>query len=280
MIIDCHTHIFPDEVRKNREAFCQRDRSFSYVYTNPKARTIGAEELIASMDEAGIEQSVICGFPWSEPELCSLHNQYLFDSVSCYPRRLIAFILFLYSDPEWSAKELERGIRNGAKGIGEIALYDREMTVRDIEVMKPIFREMEQKKIPVLLHTNEHLGHSYPGKGTTPLEVFYQFALAFPSLPIILAHWGGGLPFYELMPEVAKAMKNVYYDTAASPFLYSKKIYGVAKEIVGVEKIIFGSDYPLVRPQRYFQELEESGLSKEDQKKILGLNFLELLRSK
>ncbi|MBM4347235.1 MAG: amidohydrolase, partial [Deltaproteobacteria bacterium] len=74
------------------------------------------------------------------------------------------------------------------------------------------------------------------------------------------------------------AMRNVYYDTAASPFLYSKKIYGVAKEIVGVEKIVFGSDYPLVRPQRYFQEMEESGLSKEDQKKILGLNFLEFLR--
>jgi predicted TIM-barrel fold metal-dependent hydrolase len=278
MIIDCHTHIFPDEVRKNREVFCQKDKSFSSVYTNHKARLIGAEDLIASMDEAGIAQSVICGFPWSEPELCSLHNQYLFDSASCYPKRLIVFILLLYSDPEWSRKELERGIKNGAKGVGEIALYHREMTLRDIEVMKPIFKEMEKRRIPILLHTNEHLGHSYPGKGTTPLEIFYQFALNFPSLPILLAHWGGGLPFYELMPEVAKAMKNVYYDTAASPFLYSKKIYGVAREIVGVEKIIFGSDYPLVRPQRYFQEIKESGLSKEDQKKILGLNFLEFLQ--
>jgi len=278
MIIDCHTHIFPDEVRKNRETFCQRDRVFSSVYTNPKARLVGAEDLIASMDESGIEQSVICGFPWGEPDLCALHNQYLFDSASRHPHRLIPFILLLYSDPEWSAKELEQGIKNGTKGVGEIALYDREMTVRDIEVMKPIFREMEQKKIPLLLHANEHLGHSYPGKGTTPLEVFYQLALTFPSLPILLAHWGGGLLFYELMPEVAKAMKNVYYDTAASPFLYSKKIYGVAKEIVGVEKIIFGSDFPLVRPRRYFQELEESGLSNEDQKKILGLNFLKFLQ--
>ena len=278
MIIDCHTHIFPDEVRKNREVFCQKDKSFSSVYTNHKARLIGAEDLIASMDEAGIAQSVICGFPWSEPELCSLHNQYLFDSASCYPKRLIVFILLLYSDPEWSRKELERGIKNGANGVGEIALYHREMTLRDIEVMKPIFKEMEKRRIPILLHTNEHLGHSYPGKGTTPLEIFYQFALNFQSLPILLAHWGGGLPFYELMPEVAKAMKNVYYDTAASPFLYSKKIYGVAREIVGVEKIIFGSDYPLVRPQRYFQEIKESGLSKEDQKKILGLNFLEFLQ--
>jgi len=279
MIIDCHTHIFPDEVKINREIYCQQDRVFSSVYQNPKANIIGAEELIASMDEAGIGQSVICGFPWIESNLCALHNQYLFEAASRYPHRLIVFILLRFSDPEWSAKELKQGIRNGAKGVGEIALYDREMTLQDIETMKPIFREMEQRKIPLLLHTNEHLGHSYPGKGTTPLEIFYQVALSFPSLPILLAHWGGGLPFYELMPEVAEAMKNVYYDTAASPFLYSKKIYRIAKEIVGVEKIIFGSDFPLVRPQRYFQEMEESGLSLEDRQKILGLNFSQLLQS-
>ncbi|OGP75152.1 MAG: hypothetical protein A2V86_06180 [Deltaproteobacteria bacterium RBG_16_49_23] len=277
MIIDCHTHIFPDEMKEKREAFCLRDRGFSSIYKNPKARIVRAEELIASMDGSGIEQSVICGFPWSEPELCSFHNQYLIDAVLRYPNRLIVFILLLFSDPEWSARELDRGIKNGAKGVGEIAFYDREMTAQDIESMRPVFTEMEKKRIPILLHTNEHLGHSYPGKGRTPLEAFYQFALAFPSLSILLAHWGGGLPFYELMPEVAKAMANVYYDTAASPFLYSKKIYSVAKEIVGAERILFGSDFPLVRPGRYFQELEESGLSGEDQKKILGLNLARLL---
>lgn len=277
VIIDCHTHIFPDEMRRNREALCQRDRGFSLIYRDPKSRMIGAEELIASMDEAGVSKSVICGFPWKEPELCSLHNHYLFESASRYPDRLIVFILLLFSDPEWSAKELERGIRNGAKGVGELAFYDREMTLRDIETMAPILRELEEKKIPLLLHTNEHLGDAYPGKGTTPLKIFYQLALTFPSLPTLLAHWGGGLPFYELMPEVVEAMKNVYYDTAASPFLYSKKIYGVVKEIVGVEKIIFGSDFPLIGPRRYFQEMEESGLSDEDLKKILGLNLARLL---
>jgi predicted TIM-barrel fold metal-dependent hydrolase len=75
------------------------------------------------------------------------------------------------------------------------------------------------------------------------------------------------------MPEVAKVMTNVYYDTAASPFIYSKKIYLIAREIVGIEKIFFGTDFPLISPSRYFKELEESGLSKQDREKILGLNF-------
>ena len=273
MIIDCHTHIFPEEVRKDREAFCWKDEGFLSMYKNSKAKMVGAEDLIASMDESGIDRSVICGFPWNQPDLCSLHNRYLMESVSQYPNRLIVFVSLLFSNPDWAGKELDRAVKGGARGVGEMAFYRDEMTSQDIHSMKPILIQMERQGIPLLLHTNETIGHAYPGKGRTPLERFYELILSFPNLPIILGHWGGGLPFYELMPEVAKSMSNVYYDTAASPFLYSKKIYSIASEIVGAEKIFFGTDFPLISPRRYFKELEESGLSRRDQKKILGLNF-------
>jgi hypothetical protein len=277
MIVDCHTHIFPNEVRKDREAFCEKDEGFSSIYKNLKSKMVGVEDLIASMDESGVQRSVICGFPWSRPDLCSLHNQYLMESASRYPNRLVVFISLLFSNPGWSERELDQKMKAGAKGVGEIAFYHHEMTSQDINSMKPILTQMEKQGIPLLLHTNELLGHFYPGKGMTSLERFYELILSFPNLPVLLAHWGGGLPFYELMPEVAKVMANVYYDTAASPFLYSKKIYSIVSQIVGVKKILFGTDFPLIPTRRYFQELEESGLSKEDQRKILGLNFSKLL---
>jgi predicted TIM-barrel fold metal-dependent hydrolase len=277
MIIDCHTHVFSEEVRKDREAFCKKDEGFAFIYDRSKAKMVGVEDLIVSMDESGIDRSVICGFPWSQPDLCSFQNQYLMESVSRYPNRLIAFVSLLFSNPDWSEKELDRAVKGGAQGIGEIAFYRDEMTSQDILSMKPILAQMERQGIPLLLHTNETIGHAYPGKGRTPLERFYEMILSFPSLPIILAHWGGGFPFYELMPEVAKVMANVYYDTAASPFLYSKRIYAIAREIVGVEKIFFGTDFPLISPRRYYKELEGSGLSKQDREKILGLNFSRLI---
>jgi len=273
MIIDSHTHIFPKEMRNDRETFCQKDRGFSSIYKNSNSKMVGVEELIASMDEAGIHRSVVCGFPWNDPDLCSLHNQYLMESRARYPNRLIVFISLSFSDPKRSEKEFEQRMKEGAMGVGEVAFYLKEMTLQDIDLMRPILREMGKKGIPLLLHTNETIGHSYPGKGMTPLERFYELILSFPNLPIILGHWGGGLLFYELMPEVAKTMANVYYDTAASPFLYSKKIYFIACQLVGIEKIFFGSDFPLILPRRYFKELEESGLPKQDQEKILGLNF-------
>jgi predicted TIM-barrel fold metal-dependent hydrolase len=273
MIIDSHTHIFPDEVRKDREAFCKKDEGFSFIYKSSKAKMVGMDDVIASMDECGIDRSVICGFPWGRPDLCALHNQYLMESASRYPNRFIVFVSLLFSNSDWSAKELSRAIEGGARGVGEIAFYRDEMTSQDIHSMKPILTQMEKQGIPLLLHTNETLGHSYPGKGKTPLDRFYELILLFPNLPVILGHWGGGLLFYELMPEVAKSMANVYYDTAASPFIYSKKIYAIAREMVGAEKIFFGTDFPLISPRRYFKELEESGLSKQDQERILGLNF-------
>ncbi|MFB3883694.1 MAG: amidohydrolase family protein [Thermodesulfobacteriota bacterium] len=277
MIIDCHTHIFPDQVKRDRGLFSERDRGFSSIYQNPKAKIAAAEDLIASMDEAGVERSVICGFPWGQPDLCSLHNDYLMESASKYPDRLIVFVILLFSDPDWSERELDRAMKAGARGVGEIAFYHREMSSRDIESIRPVLTRMEREGIPIMLHTNELLGHPYPGKGETPLERFYELILSFPNLPILLAHWGGGLPFYELMPEVSKTMANVYYDTAASPFLYSRKIYSVVREIVGPGKILFGTDFPLLSHRRYFKEMEESGVSKEDRKMILGLNFLRLL---
>ena len=50
---------------------------------------------------------------------------------------------------------------------------------------------------------------------------------------LVLAHWGGGLPFYALMPEVAESLSDVYFDTAASPFLYDAKVFETAASIVG-----------------------------------------------
>jgi predicted TIM-barrel fold metal-dependent hydrolase len=277
LIIDCHTHIFPDKIRENREAFCERDEGFSSIYRESRAKIVGAEDLIASMDKAGVDRSVICGFSWSSSDLCALHNQYLLESASRYPDRLIAFITLPLSDAEYSERELDRMIRAGARGVGEIAHYHHEMRSRDIDLMRPVLTWMEGQRIPLLLHVNETIGHRYPGKGMTRLERFYELILSFPNLPILLAHWGGGFSFYELMPEVAKAMKNVYYDTAASPFLYSKRIYAIVCEIVGPEKILFGTDFPLIPPQRYFQELAESGLAEEVRDKILGLNMARLL---
>ena len=108
----------------------------------------------------------------------------------------------------------------------------------------------------MLVHANEPVGHNYPGKAPLGLDFYYALAALASDQPLILAHWGGGLGFFQLLKkEAPQTLKNVYYDTAASPFLYEPAIYAHMAAIVGKEKILFGSDYPLLSPGRYFQEM-------------------------
>jgi len=175
-------------------------------------------------------------------------------------------------------KELERCLSLGMRGVGELAFYRRGISPQEARRLSSLLAPLSGRGIPLLLHANEPVGHDYPGKSPEGLRSIYQLLLSLPDLTIILAHWGGGFFFYELMPEVARAARNVFYDTAASPFLYHPRIYGIATCIIGPERILFGSDYPLISPARYFEELKRSRLPVYVQAKIKGLNAKKLLR--
>jgi predicted TIM-barrel fold metal-dependent hydrolase len=277
MIIDCHTHILPEEVRKNRLRYCQNDAAFREIYGDEKAQMIGPEPLIVEMDERGVDIAVVCGFPWQDPDRCAMGNDAILEAVQRFPDRLIGFGSVYPDKPDQALKEIDRCVAGGLRGIGELGFYTRSMTDQDIALLKPICTHIRDLGIPLLLHTNETVGHTYPGKGETDLREVYRFVSSFSDMILILAHWGGGLVFYEIMPSVARVTQRVYYDTAASPFLYRKDIYRVALDIVGPDRLVFGSDYPLLSPARYFREMREAGLDQMSMDKVLGGNMKRLL---
>jgi predicted TIM-barrel fold metal-dependent hydrolase len=115
---------------------------------------------------------------------------------------------------------------------------------------------LKERGLPLVVHTSEPVGHQYQGKGRFTPEASVALAQAYPGLPIVLSHLGGGVLFYEFMPEVRAAMADVCYDTAATPYLYSPGVYEAAILAAGTEKLIFGSDYPLVDAARCALGLE------------------------
>jgi uncharacterized protein len=275
-MIDFHTHIFSPYARDHRDHLAKADPAFSLIYADKQAQMIGVEELLDAMEENGVEQSVVCGFPWQGAELSRRENAYLLESSHRYPDRIIPFIT-LPQERKAAVAELEQGARAGAQGLGEMAPGTYGDCLWPLETMRPLFAAIKEKGLPVMIHCNEPLGHPYPGKGRVGLAEMGALVDALQGITIILAHWGGGFFFYELMPEIAAICKGVYYDTAASPFLYNKRIYQIATSIIGPQRILFGSDYPLIPPARYKQEMQEAGLSEEDLEAILGLNAQRLL---
>lgn len=278
MIIDFHTHIFPEDVRLNRDRYLKSDPLFRLIYADRKAKLIGAEGLIEAMGQAGIDKAVICGFPWLNQELCVRGNDYLLAAMDRYPQRLIGFASFPSSVPRGALTEVERCIGSGMKGVGEHGFYIKKMGPREISRIRPVIDVVKELKVPLLVHINEPIGHHYPGKVDMTLKWVYDLILICQDIDLILAHLGGGFLFYELMPEIKRVTARVYYDTAACPFLYSTRIYLVAASIVGAEKIIFGSDYPLINQTRYFDAIRNSGFSEDNIEKILGKNAQGLLK--
>jgi len=174
--------------------------------------------------------------------------------------------------------EIERCLAGGLAGVGELAFYDRGLDDEVLKVLTPVMEFSLEKNLPVMMHTNEPVGHEYPGKAPMTLHQITGLIKRFPENKIILAHWGGGLFFYCLMKKEMQALlKNVYFDSAASPFLYDNRIYKYATEMIGVDHILFGSDFPLLKPERYFREMELSGLATEQITAICGLNAARLM---
>jgi predicted TIM-barrel fold metal-dependent hydrolase len=277
VIIDFHTHIFPSHIRESREEYIKRDACFSLLYSDPKARMITAEELIASMDEAEIDRSVVLNIGWVSHNLCRETNDYILETISHYPDRLTGFCMVQPQAGDKALIELERCARAGARGIGEMRSDLQGFNLADKSLLQPLADIAAKYNQIFLTHSSEPVGHQYTGKGSITPDILYSLALNFPEIKLVYAHWGGGLPLYALMPEVGRALANIFFDTAATIWLYQSSIFQHVSDIIGSDKILFGTDYPLLPQKRILQHIRSAGLALADQEKILGGNAQRLL---
>jgi uncharacterized protein len=277
MIIDFHTHIFPSAFRTGRHHFFNNEPAFESIYSNSNSRLAGAMELLENMDQEGVAKSVTFGFPWKKIDHYKRHNDYIIESVLKNPDRLIGFCALDPMSPD-APREIERCLDAGMAGVGEIAVYDSDFSEDVIKSFEGVMSLAAERDVPVLLHVNEPVGHSYPGKQPMSLGRLYEFLKRYPSNRIVLAHWGGGIFFYGLMKkEVRGVLENIWLDVAASPYLYTSDIYRISGEIIGFDRILFGSDYPLLNPGRYMKEMESAKLSMDAVEKITSENARRIL---
>lgn len=278
MLIDFHTHLFPPEIQKHRERYCARDPWFDELYANPRITMANAEDLVAEMETSGVDASVAFSFGWTDPGLIEETNSYVIDAMRRYPGRIYGMAVLQPTAGARALRELERCAQAGMIGLGELMPHGQGYRLSDIELLTPFMDIVRQYQLLVLSHCSEPIGHLYPGKGNVSLQDVVAFLIAFPDIRFIAAHWGGGLPFYALMPEIQRTTAHVWYDTAATIYLYRKDIFPVAAKLVGAERILFASDYGLLSQRRVIDHIKHSGLSPEALEMVLGRNAQRLLR--
>ena len=272
MIVDVHTHIFPPDICKHRESFCQRDAWFGALYSDPRARLATVEDLIAEMDASGVDVSITFSFGWTDAALIEETNSYVIDAIRRYPQRIRGMAVSLPTTGQRAVYELERCAQAGMVGLGELMPHGQGYRLSDIALLTPLIEVACHYNLVVLSHCSEAVGHLYPGKGDVSLQDIVTFLTAFPDIRFIAAHWGGGLPFYTLMPEIQRITTNVWYDTAASIYLYRDNIFPIVENLVGADRILFASDYGLISQKRIISRIRQSGLSEEQVAMVLGGN--------
>lgn len=275
VIVDIHTHIFPPQVIANREAYLAADATFRELYADPKAKLASAEDLLASMGAAGVDVSVALGFAWTDEATVRLHNDYLLEVAAPSEGRIVAFCaLPLASGDDAIETEMRRCVVAGAKGFGELRPDNLRFDIAGERGARlaALARELD---VTLLFHASEPVGHMYPGKNGGAIGPLYAFLNTNPNTKVILAHLGGGLPFYAHMPEVRSAIAGVGFDTAACGYLYEAPAYSAVEPSC----LLFGSDFPLITQTRGRRELE-AALSPEQHATVLGDNAARWLRLK
>lgn len=291
MKIDVHTHYTPPSMKDDLENYAEKEPYWGLLITpDPVNHTeqgwATSERMIADMDKAGIDKVILLGEGQTRFENAVERNNIGIEIMRTYPDRVICFAVVQPHDGQKAVDELKRCVDAGMAGMGEMGHYNGGYRFDDPDFLR-VVEACIDLDIPINLHCNEEVGHFYLGKSITPLRHYYRFICRYPEMKLILAHWGGGLLFYEIMPEVRKNLRNVYYDSAGGPLVFpTEGIFPAAIHLINPKKILYGSDYPLlICPDKqkeadfipFLKEIDALGLEKSIYEDIMGNNAARLL---
>ena len=258
-IFDTHAHIFPDKVAP--KAVNNIGNYYGISMNGPG--TVGG--LLKSGQKIGVSKYLVHSSATNADQVKPI-NDYVYSVQSSHPE----FIGFgtLYPGLEDVDLEVKRMISLGLHGV-KLHPEFQEFCIDD-DTMLPIYKAIEGK-LPLLMHVgDENKTSSSPVRLAKILELF-------PGLVVIAAHFGG----YRMWDESSKYLigKKLYIDTSSSlAFLPPDQAVAMIRKH-GVEKVVFGSDYPMWDHEEEFQRFLQLDLTEDERKAILYENAQRLLNN-
>ena len=246
--------------------------------------------------------------PAEAGDAASRVNDLIASTVAARPDRFQGFATLPTPDPAAAARELERAV--GQLGLEGAMIFGRTRDRNaDAPEFAPIYEAATALRVPLYLHPQipdrpvrdsyysglgdeldlnlamGGIGWHY-GTGLQLLRLILSGTFdRFPDLQIIAGHWGEVVLFYleriDILSSSAKKLKrpvadyfrsNVYVTPSG---IFSQRYLRWAIEVVGIDRILFSTDYPYVYQDKNWARtfLDESGLSVEDRTKIAHGNW-------
>jgi len=148
----------------------------------------------------------------------------------------------------------------------------------------PLYEAIAEAKLPAIFHTGQ-TGVGAGTRGGSGIRLKYSnpmllddVAADFPDMPIVLAH--PSFPWQEEALSVATHKPQVYIDLSGwSPKYFPPILVQYANTLLK-DKILFGSDYPVISPERWMADFEKLDIKPEVRPLILKENAARLLKLK
>lgn len=261
MIIDFHTHCFPEKIAQ--KAVTGLEFSSGGVTPNTDGTLQG---LLSKMDEDGVDISVVLNIATNERQQHSVNDF----AASIQSDKIICFGS-VYPDAADALDELERIKELGLAGVKLHPEFQNFYV--DDEKMKPIYEKISRLGLITLFHAGMDVGYR-PPYHCTPERL--EHALSWFSAPVVAAHLGGLDESREVIKRLC-GKDNLYLDTAYSYGIVPKPVLSDIIEAHGADKILFGSDCPWHRPMWERKMLSVLELTEEEKNKIYYENAKKLL---
>lgn len=276
-IIDIHVHPWTIDFMEKNECI---KFAINFFHISRERLPNKVEDLVSDMDESGVDKSVILGQDMRSVEKeeflnYTIPNKSLAELVERFPSRFIGFGAIDPRKDDALQKLRELLVDYGFKGIkmhcDALGLYPND------KILYPIYEKCVEYNLVVLHHTGTTgLGYCKIKFGH-PVDLD-DVAQDFPELKIICAHFGW--PWMEECFAVATRNPNVYIDISGWLARYFPPLLITYMNGLLKDKMLFGTDYPMIRTPQWMKEFNEycrPKLKEGVAEKILGLNAKRLL---
>ncbi len=258
-IYDMHAHIFPEKISEKATL------SIGQFYDITMSYAVGdVAHLLEAEAQINTKRMLVCSVATTPKQVDSI-NQYIKAQCNLHPE-MIGFAA-LHADCEDIAGEVEKIIAMGFHGIKLHADFQREPI--DSRKSYRIYEAIEGR-LPVLHHMGDYRhDFSHP-------RMLAKVMQDFPKLKIMASHLGGYAAWDEA-ESVLRSNENIRFDTSSSVCMMSPERAERMIRNYGVDRCMFGTDFPMWDPKREAETLLSLGFNFDDYRKMFSENAKEFL---
>lgn len=253
-IIDCHCHIYPDKIASKAV------ESIGHFYDIPMTSKGTLDDLKVAGTQAGITHYVVFSVATTPHQVGSI-NKFIANTVQDH-KGIMTGLGTLHPDSQNQSEDIENLIALGLKGV---KLHP---DIQGVKIDDPRCMEIYklcEGRLPILFHTGDY---RYDFSNPTRVKAVLD---AFPNLKVIGAHFGGW-SIWERASEELHNYKNFMVDCSSSLYALDSKTAAELVRLYGAERVLFGTDYPMWRPDDELKRFYAMNLTEEENELILHKN--------